>query len=127
MNIYWNVVNAAIAGIAFASLSKKDFNIRDSLALLKGQKKIERLMLTNMCLDVVYIGSGMLMNGYSDKYKKNPELFEGYGKSIMFQGGFLLLFDTTFYFLYRNNGKRFLNYNYSVSATPDGLKLNIVF
>lgn len=127
MNIYWNVVNAAIAGISLAQFPKRDFNIRDSVVLMKEQKKLEKVMLVNMCLDVVYIGSGMLMNGYADRYEKNPDLMEGFGKSIIFQGGFLLLFDTTYFFLYRNNGKRFLNSKYSVSAIPGGLDFKLYF
>ena len=127
MNIYWNVVNAAIAGISLVQFPKRDFNFSDTVSILKNQKKLEKVMLVNMCLDVAYIGSGLLMSGFADQYKKNPDLMEGFGKSIIFQGGFLLLFDTTYYFLYRNNGKRVFNFNYSVSATPGGLNFRMLF
>ena len=127
MNIYWNVVNATIAGFGLAHAYKKDFNNYDLLTLSNGQTKIERLMLMNTFLDVLYIGSGMAMDAYSYKLKKNPDLLDGYGKSMVFQGVFLLLFDTSFYFIYKSNYKRFSKMSYSMSATPYGLGFRMVF
>lgn len=127
MNIYWNVVNATIAGFGLASVYRKDFNNYDLLTLSNGQQKIERLMLMNSFLDVLYIGSGMAMDYYSPRLKKNPDLLDGYGKSLVFQGAFLLLFDTSFYFIYKSNYKRFSKMSYSMSATPYGLGFKMVF
>lgn len=127
MNIYWNVVNATIAGFGLASVYKKDFNNYDLLTLSRGQEKIEKLMLINACLDVVYITTGSLLDYYSYKLPKNPDLLDGYGKSMVFQGAFLLLFDTSFYFIYKSNYKRFSKMSYSMSATPYGLGFKMVF
>ncbi len=127
MNIYWNVVNVTIAGFGLASAYKKDFNNYDLLTLKDDQDKIERLMLMNACLDVVYITGGMVMDAYSYKLKKNPDILDGYGKSMVFQGAFLLLFDTSFYFIYKSNYKRFSKMSYTMSATPYGLGFRMVF
>jgi len=127
MNIYWNVVNATIAGFGLASAYKKDFDNYDLLTLKDDQDKIERLMLMNACLDVVYITGGMVMDAYSYKLKKNPDILDGYGKSMVFQGAFLLLFDTSFYFIYKSNYKRFSKMSYTMSATPYGLGFRMVF
>ncbi|MCG3164933.1 MAG: hypothetical protein POELPBGB_00693 [Bacteroidia bacterium] len=132
MNIYWNVVNATIAGFGLANVYRKDpiaigFNNYDLLTLSNGQQKIERLMLMNSFLDVLYIGSGMAMDYYSPRLKKNPDLLDGYGKSMVFQGAFLLLFDTSFYLIYKSNYKHFSKMSYSMSATPYGVGFKMVF
>lgn len=127
MNIYWNVVNATIAGFGLASAYKKDFNNYDLLKLQNDQQRIERLMLMNACLDVVYIIGGSVMDSYSHRLKKNPDILDGYGKAIVFQGAFLLLFDTSFYFIYKSNYNRFAKFGYSMSATPYGLGFRMSF
>lgn len=127
MNIYWNVVNATIAGFGIAKAYKKDFNNYDLLTLKTEQDRIERLMLLNSVLDVGYIVTGSLLDYYSYKLKKNPDILDGYGKSIVFQGAFLLLFDTSFYFIYKSNYKRFSKISYTMSATPYGLGFRLMF
>src|SRR3990172_1823712 len=121
MNIYFNVVNATIAGFGLAKVYRKDYNNYDLLVLQNEQEKMERLMLMNAFFDVGYILAGTLMDHYSYKVRKNPDLLDGYGKSFVFQGAFLLLFDTSFYFIYKGNYKRFSKMSYSMSATPYGI------
>lgn len=127
MNIYWNVVNTTIAGFGLAHVYRKDFNNYDLLTLSNGQEKLEKMMLMNACLDVGYIVTGSLLDYYSYKVPKNPDLLDGYGKSMVFQGAFLLLFDTSFYFIYKSNYKRFSKNSYYMSATPYGLGFKMVF
>jgi len=127
MNIYFNVVNVTIAGFGLASAFKKDWNNYDLLTLQNDQEKTERLMLMNAFFDVGYIVTGMLLDKYSYKVKQNPDILDGYGKSFVMQGAFLLLFDTSFYFIYKSNYKRFSKMSYTMSATPYGLGFRMVF
>ena len=127
MNIYWNVVNATIAGFGLAGISKKDFSGYDLTVLQKEQRKIERLMLMNIFLDVFYIGSGVILDQYSYRFKKNPDRIDGYGKSMIVQGAFLFLFDNIYYQLYRKNGKLLQEMKVSMSASPYGLGFQVKF
>jgi hypothetical protein len=127
MNIYWNAVNATIAGFGLAGHARKDFNNYDLEKMKRDQRRIERLMLMNAGLDVLYIASGIVLKNYSDRFKKNPEMLEGYGTSMIFQGAFLLLFDNTYYLLYRSNRKRFSEMNTSVSISTNGFGIQMRF
>jgi hypothetical protein len=104
MNVMWGGINLAIAGLGYWGAGKEKINNPTMEAVLKHQNKIEKTYLINAGLDVVYIGSGLLMNQLSDN-QKNPEKFKGYGNSIMLQGGFLLLYDAIIYAIHRKHGK----------------------
>jgi hypothetical protein len=104
MNVMWGGINLAIAGLAYRGANREKIDNPTMESVLKHQRKIEKTYLINAGLDVVYIGSGLLMNKTSDN-QKNPEKFKGYGNSIMVQGGFLLLYDAVMYAIHRKHGK----------------------
>jgi hypothetical protein len=104
MNVMWGGINLAIAGLGYWGAGREKIDNPTLEAVLKHQNKIEKTYLINAGLDVVYIGSGLLMNQLSDN-QKNPEKFKGYGNSIMLQGGFLLLYDAIIYAIHRKHGK----------------------
>jgi len=104
MNVMWGGINLAIAGLGYWGAGREKIDNPTLEAVLKHQNKIEKTYLINAGLDVVYIGSGLLMNRLSDN-QKNPEKFKGYGNSIMLQGGFLLLYDAIIYAIHRKHGK----------------------
>lgn len=96
-NFNWNQINIGIAGIGYYSLyrsSKKNWTIPE-LNLRK--KRLERGLIFNLALDVIYIASGVLL-----KYAINPNdtinypSFQGGGNSLIVQGGFLLIFDSIY-------------------------------
>lgn len=104
MNVMWGSINLAIAGLGYWGAGREKIDNPTLEAVLKHQNRIEKTYLINAGLDVVYIGSGLLMNKLSDN-QKNPEKFKGYGNSIMLQGGFLLLYDAIIYAIHRKHGK----------------------
>tara|TARA_Y100000766_G_C18913184_1_gene609511 strand:- start:3607 stop:4146 length:540 start_codon:yes stop_codon:yes gene_type:complete len=96
-NFNWNQINIGIAAIGYYSLyrsSKKEWTIPE-LKLRK--KKLERGLIFNIALDVIYIASGVLL-----KYAINPSdtinypASQGGGTSLILQGGFLLIFDSIY-------------------------------
>lgn len=104
MNVMWGGINLAIAGLGYWGASREKIENPTMASVLKHQNKTEKTFLLNAGLDVLYVGGGILMKATSNN-QKVPERFEGYGNSIMLQGGFLLLFDAINYAIHRKHGK----------------------
>ena len=105
MNFNWNLLNAGIAGLSHFLVYKdqrKPWNIQE-MSLKK--KKAEKSIIINMGLDVAYMIFGLLIK-HSDK---NLPVNQGYGNSLILQGGYLLLYDAIFL---RNLKKLSKKYNY---------------
>ena len=120
MNALWNTVNL---GLSIGGLiqerklkveSLQDFNAR--------QHKLEKIFLINGGLDIVYmgVGTGLLLS------KKESDRNQGYGQSLLLQGGFLMLFDGAMYFLHRNNRiKEFRNIEIKAGFQSVGLRYKL--
>ena len=92
MNFNWNLLNAGIAGMSHFLVYKdqrKPWNIQE---LLIKQKNAEKSIIINMGLDIAYMISGLLIK-QSDR---NLAINQGYGNSLILQGGYLLLYDAIF-------------------------------
>ncbi len=103
MNAYFNAVNLAIAGIGLYGVKKamqKKITLKQNI---KEQEIIEKILLFNTGLDVGYVFAGLYLNEKGQR--QNNKQTEGYGRSIAFQGAFLLGFDIVQYFLHKHNGK----------------------
>lgn len=109
MNMYWNFVNLALAVPGYFGARKKLQQYRKNTLFVspddyrKSQRKTEKLFLINSGLDVLYMGAGILMMQQSNKNPSNFDLVNGYGKSILLQGGFLFTFDLAMFLFHRNN------------------------
>jgi hypothetical protein len=128
MNVMWGGINLAIAGLGYWSAGREKIDNPTIESVLKHQRKIEKTYLINAGLDVVYIGSGLLMNKTS-KNQKNPEQFKGYGNSIMVQGGFLLLYDAVMYAIHRKHAKQLkvMDNKLTLNAGPGAVSLTYNF
>jgi|694.fasta_scaffold41532_5 hypothetical protein len=99
MNVFWNVVNLAIATPGIISVykaKKKNYTVEQTL---REQRKIKTTYLVNFGLDFAYIGAGI---GLMEHARKNPESNKynrnkGFGESLILQGGFLMLYDAIMY------------------------------
>lgn len=114
MNLMWNTVNMGIA--AFGLFSGAPEFSSSVETILANHRKMENLYLINSGLDLIYIAAGGFMIHLSKSSVKRADMLEGYGKSVILQGGFLLVFDTTFWLLQRN-----LRLN-----LPDNISLNVL-
>ena len=128
MNVMWGGINLAIAGLGYYGASREKINNPVLADVLKHQNRLEKTYLINLGLDVVYVGSGLLMNKTSDN-QKNPEKFEGYGNSIMLQGGFLLLYDAIMYSIHHKHGKQLkgMGDKVTLNAGPGAVSLTYNF
>jgi hypothetical protein len=102
MNLFWNVINLSIAGIALFSNLRTDLSLTGSEEMLTKHLKTEKIFLINSALDVGYMGAGFLMRHLSANTEKRGEMLKGYGNSVILQGGFLLVFDMLMYFIMRD-------------------------
>ena len=92
MNFNWNIFNAGIVGMSHFLVYKdqrKPWNIQE---LLMKKKKAEKSIIINMGLDIAYMLSGLLIK-QSDR---NLSFNEGYGNSLILQGGYLFIYDAIF-------------------------------
>ena len=119
MNVYWNVANAAIAGIGFIQAKKALARTITPLQNWQQQQKTEQFLLFNTGLDAAYITTGMYLREHG--LRVNNLQTQGYGSSIILQGSFLLVLDIIQYFEHRHNGKRLSNI--ALATTNNGFGL----
>jgi hypothetical protein len=125
MNAYWNTVNLALAGFGLYSV-KKVMTKKLSLAQnIHAQNQLEKILLFNAGLDVGYVFGGLYLNERGQRLINQQT--EGYGKSLVLQGSFLLVFDIVQYFLHHKNGKHLNAWldNVSVGATQNGVGVSL--
>ncbi len=101
MNVFWNAVNLGLAIPGYVK-ARKHAAYNDENMFQKEQLKTERLFLVNSGLDLIYITSGALLMNTPDKKPEQAGRNLGFGNSIVLQGGFLLAFDVTAYFIHRH-------------------------
>ncbi len=104
MNLIWGAANLLIAAPTYFSL--KHSNADEPLPeTIKQQSGIEKTFLVNAALDLVYLSAGAycLQKATNDSKK---DLYNGYGKSLLLQGGGLLIFDVTMSIINIGHGKK---------------------
>jgi hypothetical protein len=123
MNIIWNGVNLALAvpGYIGAAKGKYDLSLRKTY---KEQSGVEKTFMFNAGLDAAYIMGGLYLTERAktaSSIKKHNEHL-GYGNSLMFQGGFLMLFDFTMAAIHSSHGnKKLMQYLDKVIIGSNGI------
>jgi len=102
MNAIWNGVNLGIAGLGLAG-SLRAAPSPDLFASIDAQYGLEKTLLFNAGLDVGYIMTGLYLTELSRRAGEQQERLEGYGWSLVLQGGFLLGFDLILYLVQRQS------------------------
>ncbi len=97
MNTAWNVINLGIASIGYIG-AMNGYNAQSSIEILAELQKFDRILLINAGLDFAYIGTGIWL--YKKGIQDDSYRLKGYGKSVMLQGSFLLLFDAILYLIH---------------------------
>lgn len=108
MNAGWNVVNAALAVPGLISSSARLTSPPDLgvAASLQEQNNLEDVLLFNAGIDVGYMMTGLYLIERSRRGEPNAAQLEGFGYSLLLQGGFLFVFDLVVYFVQRANFSR---------------------
>ena len=97
MNALWNTVNLAIAGFGYYSALSSDPTTWDLATSLTKHQNFQKILLFNAGLDVGYVVGGFCLRERARRPDANRERLQGFGNSIILQGGFLLVFDVVNY------------------------------
>lgn len=100
MNMYWNSVNLIIAGLGYYH-AFKEIRSMEFWETLDAQHRMEKILLFNAGLDVGYIAGGLYL--VERGKRMNREQWQGFGKSMVLQGAFLLSFDVIMYLVMRDH------------------------
>lgn len=124
MNIAWNGVNLAIAGLGYfgSKKSASSFTLKETI---REFHSFEKILLFNGGLDVGYIATGAYL--WERGLRKDSDRLKGYGQSLILQGGFLLTFDLIMYFASRKQSNKLLKALDGVSLQPDGISYRHTF
>lgn len=121
MNAAWNVVNLGIAVFGYLSAINTDIGTLSSSELLSELESFDRILLINAALDVAYIGIGAWL--WNKGINKNSNRMDGYGKSLILQGSFLLIFDTILYFIHHQETANLTLLNSQISIYANGFSI----
>lgn len=124
MNVMWNGVNLAIAGLGYYTAIKSDPAAWDLATSLSKHQGFQKVLLFNAGLDVGYIMGGLYLTERAKRPDVNSDQLKGFGRSIMLQGAFLMVFDLANYFIAagRNGDIPLL-----LGGTGDGLGITFIF
>ncbi len=100
MNAAWNLVNLGVAWAMLLHVNQADPTSYDLMTSVQKHYYTQKLMMLNMGLDLSYTLAGLWLYERGNKERKYDFMLRGFGKSLILQGTFLFLLDTTFYTLY---------------------------
>ncbi len=110
MNAAWNVVNLGIAVPAYLGARKRSRGPAtvDIPGTFEAQRKVEAVYLINTALDLGYMGAGLWMQqrGMAGPGTARSEMLQGFGTSLLLQGGFLFAYDLANYIVHAGHWKR---------------------
>jgi hypothetical protein len=108
INVLWNTVNIALAipGYVRAKRENPEMSFFETTS---AQQKTEKIFIINSGLDIGYISAGLLLRSEAKINLERRDQFTGFGNALIVQGGFLLLFDMTAYFIHNQHRKNSLN------------------
>ena len=98
MNLGWGIVNLGLAGAGWWTATHTDPASFDLYNTVREHHRLQKILLFNAGLDVGYVAAGFWMQEKAKTVEKNAEQWKGFGKSIVLQGAFLLVFDVSAFF-----------------------------
>jgi hypothetical protein len=124
MNVLWNTVNVGLAlpGYLKAKRANPELSLAQTIA---EQHRNEKIFLFNAGLDLMYISAGVILRSEAKTNLERRDQFNGFGNSLLLQGGFLFLFDLTAHAIHNHHRKEKLSpmmNRLSMSSTGIGLK-----
>jgi len=123
MNAIWGGVNLLIAVPAYINARRGGADLSLD-ASVRAQASIEKIFILNAGLDIAYLaGSAWFLEKANNS--TNPDKYRGYGKSILMQGAFLLLFDAVMFTTHNRHGKKLYKALNGLQLAPNSLGYNI--
>ncbi|REL24983.1 hypothetical protein DYD21_15795 [Rhodohalobacter sp. SW132] len=122
MNVAWNSVNLAIAGIGYFG-SRNDPAAYSLSETIREFQSFQKLLLFNAGLDIGYMAFGAWL--WERGIRTGSDRSIGYGRSMILQGGYLFLFDIVLYALSRNQSGPLIESLDRISPAQNGIGLRI--
>lgn len=107
MNMSWAFINFAVVLWIFDHIFYVRFAEGNTFQRFEVQRHVEKMLLLNIGLDTAYIFAGLYLKALGQiPGISYPELWTGFGWSVILQGVFLFCHDNFFHFLHRKNMKK---------------------
>jgi hypothetical protein len=126
MNIIWGLTNTSIGIIGLLSAKKEMKKEMSCSGMLQRYESTKRLFLINGGLDLLYIGTGAFLKEHA-KTEANPDVWRGFGNSILMQGVVLLIFDGAMYSLHQRHNKRWYKALNGLCVSDKGIGWSYTF
>lgn len=123
MNIFWNVVNLALAIPGLRHSIITDPSTIHLAETVSEYHQMGKIVLMNAALDVAYITGGFLMKEMAKTRDRKRDILNGYGKALILQGGFLLAFDIVLFTALQTKSGQLTNILEHLSVTPNSIGL----
>ena len=131
MNLYFNLINMAIAvpGIISAKNKLKKYKGLNFEKSIKEAQRVKTTFIVNAVLDVSYIATGFLLREMANNptHVQNKNRFRGFGNALILQGAWLFVFDFIEYGLQTANGKKLMPHWQQWCISTKGLGIKIGF
>jgi hypothetical protein len=127
MTALWGAVNTGIAGFSLLAMRAElhqQPNAQQAYSLYRSNKK---MFLINSGLDVVYIGAGLGLTAYSKNKGRDEAMYSGFGKSVVVQGVFLLLFDYVMFSAHQMDNSKWFRIMNEIQFTNSSVGINHTF
>lgn len=127
MNVMWNTVNIGLAIPGYLKAKKANSSLSFG-ETIRTQHRTEKVFLINSGLDIAYMAGGLLLRSEAKTNTTKQDQFNGYGTSLLMQGGFLFVFDLTAYMIHNRHSKKSLDKlmnSVELSSTGLGIQWNI--
>jgi hypothetical protein len=127
MNVLWNTVNIGLAVPGYLKAKKANSSLSFA-ETIRTQHQTEKIFLINSGLDIGYMAGGLLLRSEAKTNISKRDQFNGYGNSLLMQGGFLFVFDLTAYMIHNRHSKKSLDKllnSVELSSTGFGLQWTI--
>ncbi len=126
MNALWNLTNLGIAIPGYLGSTSSNDDIPSLYDLTKSQKSTEITYMVNAGIDVGYIMGGLYMNEVAKNVDQYNNILSGFGKSLIVQGSYLLVFDGIMYAIHSNHASAKMPELFEhVSIAPKGMGMSI--
>lgn len=125
MNAAWNVINISIGALAYHQYLNSDPSAFTLMQSLDEAGSIENILLLNIGLNVGYLATGAFL--WERGLRKDNSRLQGYGPSLILQGGFLLVFDGILYGLNKSQNEKLFNLLDKVSLSAQSVSISIPF
>ena len=121
MNVMWNTVNIGLAIPGYIKAKKSSSTLTFAESIRK-EHQTEKIFLINTGIDIGYMASGLILRSEAKSNVEKRAQFNGYGNSMLMQGGFLFLFDLTAYAIHNRHSKKSLdNLLNSIEMSSNGI------